>query len=483
MQGCVVCMDYCEQSMKKYFVVIGLSVCSTYAVASMNVYQPIGSSIVLGNYGNRHALSTASGNPASSYLMANLQGFRVNFLGPLGIGIEGGGVNDINDRVDELEAIFDEDFISRIDIDAIKDEAATSSDPDFVANKVNEVLADINSSLDSADVVISDISQTTYAKFSTTVQVPFLPIIYKTRRRGVFTLDASASLVGRADILADNLVLTGVDDLKNATTTNDLDDFDPNNADVESDTSVYMKRASDYHFSVGYSEMVSRSETSALIVGGRLNFHRLALDQKLTVLTEDEDSNVSYSDFFLSRDAVSSGVSLDLGLILAARNFQLGASIANVNEPEFDYKGLVSDCTGLIGADKTSCEVALRFAGKGVFSLNETYKMEAQMTVDAAIKSKDQHFSLAGSYDVNAIADPLGDEYQWATVSLSYFSDNWVLPGMRIGYRKNLVGSELNYYTAGLTFYRRLDVDVAYAPENDDGNSGAYVSVGYSFVY
>ncbi|WP_111639434.1 conjugal transfer protein TraF [Marinomonas shanghaiensis] len=470
--------------MKKYLMVIGLSVYSVYSAASMNVYQPIGSSIVLGNYGNRHALSTAAGNPAASYLMANLQGFRVSFLGPVGIAVEGGGIDDINDRVDELEAIFDEDFTSSIDVEAIKTEAQSAPDPDaFVVAKIDEVLADINSSLDSADAVISDISQTTYVKFATTVQAPFLPIIYKTRRRGVFTLDASASLVGRADILADNLTLTGVDELEAVTSAADLDGVDVSGADVESDTSVYMKRASDYHFSVGYSEMVSRSETSALIVGGRLNFHRLALDQKLTVLTEDDDSSVSYSDFFLSRDSVSSGVSLDLGLILAARNFQLGASIANVNEPEFDYKGLVSNCTGLVGADKTSCEAALRFAGEGVFSLKETYKMEAQMTVDAAIKSKDQHFSLAGSYDVNAISDPLGDEYQWATVSLSYFSDNWVLPGMRIGYRKNLVGSELNYYTAGLTFYRRLDVDVAYAPENDEGNSGAFVSVGYSFVF
>lgn len=477
--------------MRKYLTIfnlglmLGLGVSSSVAMASMYVYQPIGSSTVLGSYGNRHALSTAAGNPAASYLMANLQGFRVGFLGPIGIGIEGGGVDDINDRVDELEAIFDEDFTSSID--EIKAEAQVilanqgqTEANQYVVDSVPGVLADINDSLDSADVVISDISRTTYAKFSTTVQGPFLPIIYKTRRRGVFTLDASASLVGRADVLADNLTLTGADELEKATTVDELENV---NADVESDTSVYMKRASDLRFSLGYSEMVSRSETSALIVGGRLNFHRLALDQKLTVLSEDEDSSVSYSDFFLSRDSVSSGISLDLGLILTGRNFQLGASIANVNEPEFDYKGLVSNCSGLTGADKTSCEAALRFAGKGVFSLNETYKMEAQMTVDAAVKSKDQHFSLAGSYDVNAIADPLGDEYQWATVSLSYFTDSWVLPGMRIGYRKNLVGSELNYYTAGLTFYRRLDVDVAYAPENDDGNSGAYVSVGYSFVY
>jgi len=90
---------------------------------------------------------------------------------------------------------------------------------------------------------------------------------------------------------------------------------------------------------------------------------------------------------------------------------------------------------------------------------------------------------LAGSYDVNAIADPLGDEYQWATVSLSYFSGNWILPGMRVGLRRNMVGNALNYITVGLTFYRCLDVDLAYAAEDDKGNSGLMMSVGYSFTY
>ncbi|NLQ18308.1 conjugal transfer protein TraF [Marinomonas sp. M1K-6] len=483
--------------MKKYLAVFALGLSSS-AMASMNIYQPIGSSTVLGNYGNRHALSTASGNPASSYLMANLQGFRVNFLGPLGIAVEGGGINGLNDRVDDLEAIFDEDFTSGVDLDAIETGAQDAYQAEFdssgdtvaaeaaanqyVVDAVADVLADIDSTLVSADEVITDISNTTYLKFATTVQAPFLPIIYKTRRRGVFTLDASASLVGRASILADNLTLTGLEDLEGLDDANDIDSVDISDVNLETDTAVYLKRASDLRFSVGYSEMVSRSEYSALILGGRLNFHKLALDQKLTVLTEDEDSSVSYGDFFLSRDEISSGVSLDLGLILAARNYQLGASIANVNEPTFDYK-VLGNCAGLSGADLTSCHAAIRFANKGALSLRETYRMEAQMTVDAAIKSKDQHFSLAGSYDVNAIADPLGDEYQWAVVSLSYFSDNWILPGMRVGYRRNLVGNELNYLTAGLTFYRRLDFDVAYAAENDNGNSGAFFSVGYSFAF
>ena len=469
--------------MKKYLAIIGLGLLSTGSMAAMDVYQPIGSSTVLGNYGNRHALSTALGNPASTYLMANLQGFRVSFLGPMAIGFEGGGVSDLNDRVDELVDIFDRDFTSSININAIQIEAQSAADPDaFVVDKIAEILGDINTSLSKADGVVSNISQTTYAKFATTVQAPFLPIIYKTRRRGVFMLDASASLVGRADILSDNLTLVGVDSLKAVTSTADLSGVDVSGVDIQSETSLHLKRASDLRFGIGYSEMVSRSPNSALIVGGKLNFHRLALDQKLTVLTEDGDSSVSYGDFFLGREGVSSGIGLDLGVVLAARNYQLGASIANVNEPTFDYT-VLGNCTGLAGADLTSCNAAVRFANKGALALADTYTMEAQMTIDAAIKSKDQHFSLAGSYYVNAIADPLGDEYQWATVSLSYFSGNWILPGMRVGLRRNMVGNELNYITAGLTFYRRLDVDLAYAAENDKGNSGLMMSVGYSFTY
>ncbi|MCB5160928.1 conjugal transfer protein TraF [Marinomonas algarum] len=470
--------------MKTYLTIFGVGLLSSSVMASSYIYQPIGSSTVLGSYGNRHALSTAGANPASSYFMANLQGFRVGFIGPVGIGVEGGGVGDINDKLDELDDIFDEDFEQRINIDSIKAQAAVASDPDaFTVAKIDEVLADINGSLDQSDTIISDIGQTTYVKFSTTAQAPFMPIIYKTRRRGVFTLDAGASLVGRADIIADELTLTGVEDLEAITTASGLNSVDTSNIDIESDTSLYLKRASDFRVSLGYSEMVSRSTSSALIVGGRLNFHRFSLDQKVTVLTEDEDPSVSYGDFFLGRESVSSNVSLDLGVILTGRNYQLGASIANVNEPEFDYNSMVSNCSGLPTADQSSCEARLRLSNKGAIELNETYKMESQVTLDAALKSKDQHFSLAASYDANPILDPLGDEYQWAVVSLSYFSGNWVLPGMRVGVRKNLAGSELNYYTAGLTFYRRLDFDVAYAPENDEGNSGAYFSAGYSFVF
>ncbi|MBD5772361.1 conjugal transfer protein TraF [Marinomonas colpomeniae] len=469
--------------MRKYLIIIFFGVFSSFAMASMYPYQPIGSSIVLGGYGNRHALSTASGNPASSYLMANLEGFRTGFLGPVGIALEGGGVNGINDKIDDLTEALDASFLENFEttLQNAQSNSSSFSDADAV-DAAETLLTDFDAVLSDVDGIVTDISNTLYAKVAVTTQAPFLPIIYKTRRRGVFTFDAGASLVGRVNVLADNLTYTGLDDIENVSTVSDLTSADISSADVETETSVYIKRASDYRFSFGYSEMVSRTETNALILGGRINFHQLALGQKLTVITEDDDSSVSYGDFFSSRSSVSSGISLDIGAILVARDYQLGISMANVNEPTFDYDAL-GNCSGLSGADLSSCNAAVSFADAGVISLNEEYKMRSQITIDGAIKSKDQNFSLAGSYDLNAIKDPLGDEYQWSVVSLSVFSDYLLVPGFRVGIRKNMVGTELSYLTVGTTFFRRLDVDLAYAAENDDGNSGAFLSVGYSLVF
>ncbi|MEO9275624.1 conjugal transfer protein TraF [Marinomonas sp. 5E14-1] len=479
--------------MNKYLLFGFLGFFCTTSFASMYLYQPIGSSITLGGYGNRHALSTASGNPASSYLMANLEGFRVGFLGPLGIAVEGGGVSTLNNKIDDLSDALDFEFLDDFanDLATLEQDIQnnlgssvfTQAEADAKAVEIAEDLLDgIDVTVANVNAVIADISDTVYAKTAITLQAPFTPIVYKTRSRNVFSLDASASIVGRASILADGLTVTGLDSVVAVTDLASLSMADVSGASAETNTAAYIKRASDYRLSLGYSTMFSRSSTDTVILGGRLNFHRLALGQKLTVLAEEDDPSVSYGDFFVSRDKVSTGVSLDLGALLVRRNFQLGMTLSNVNEPTFKYEK-IGNCSGLTGVDLTNCNAAVNFASRGDIDLNETYKMEAQMTIDAAIKSKDQHLSLGGSYDVNPIKDPLGDEYQWSVVSLSFFSDYLLIPGIRAGVRQNLVGNELTYYTAGMTLSRRLDVDFAYAPENDSGSSGAFFSMGYSFVF
>ena len=65
--------------------------------------------------------------------------------------------------------------------------------------------------------------------------------------------------------------------------------------------------------------------------------------------------------------------------------------------------------------------------------------------------------------DLNPAVDPMGDDYQWASVSAGYATKNWWLPGIRTGLQSNLAGTQLTYLSAGLTLFKYLDIDVASA--------------------
>ncbi|MGO2354453.1 MAG: conjugal transfer protein TraF [Marinomonas foliarum] len=422
------------------YLVLFLVVISINVAASVPVYVPIGSNTSLGGYANRQSLETSLSNPAASYLMTPINNFRVGFLGPLDFGLEIGDVKGIEDKASDLGDKLEADYSTEAEI--------------------NAALVEVNASLASLE---SD----AYVKVYGSLQAPFAPIIYKTRNRGAFSIDASASFVSRLGLIADDIsvVDTGSD------------------FNFESNSSVIIKRATDYRFGVGYSQLVGRPVSGALIVGGKVNLHKMALGQKISVLSDgDSDDSLSMSYIF-DRDYVDSGIGIDLGAIWAAPNYQLGATVANVNEPEFKFKKL-GNCAGLSGSELNACNVAIELSKKDKLTLNETYKKKAQLTLDAAIMSVNQNWSLAGSFDVNSIAGPLGDKYQWSTVSISHFSDNILFPGIRVGYRKNHVGSQLSYITGGLTLSRRLNFDLAYGLETAGSTPRSVsFSLGYAFAF
>jgi hypothetical protein len=109
--------------------------------------------------------------------------------------------------------------------------------------------------------------------------------------------------------------------------------------------------------------------------------------------------------------------------------------------------------------------------------------------VDAAVSTKGKQVTLGMSYDTNAVKDAVGDEYQWAVASVSYYGDSHFVPGLRAGYRQNLAGTELSYATFGLTVLKRLNIDLGVAletVEDEDGDEmprSAYFSIGYDTAF
>ena len=70
--------------------------------------------------------------------------------------------------------------------------------------------------------------------------------------------------------------------------------------------------------------------------------------------------------------------------------------------------------------------------------------------------------------DTSPVHDPVANQLQWMTVSAAYATNNWIIPGVRVGYRKNLAGSQLSAATVGFTLFKTLHLDAAYGLETID---------------
>ena len=414
----------------KKLILVSSSLLSTAVLAAMPVNQPVGSSFTLSNAPNQRALATALANPAAPFLMVNQDdedNFRFGIVGPLSVGIEMGDVSDLGDQVEEIEDLIDNATV----LTAVDNK-----------NRANDIL--------------DEIGNTAYVKTSLGLQVPFMPVIYKTDNNAAFILDASVSAILKGSLLADDIdanIVTG---------------------ELETDTSFYAQTAVDLQIGLGYSQSMWENSHGMLVGGVKANLHNLSMGRALVRLDDDDvEAGDAISDS-ISDDAVSStGVGIDLGAVWVSNYYQVGVTVANINEPEFD------------GAPITTNDASDKYG----ITASDKYVMEMQTTIDAAVSTKGKQVTLGMSYDTNPVKDAVGDEYQWAAASISYYGDSHFLPGLRVGYRQNMAGTELSYATFGLTFLKRLNIDLAVGldtVENEDGDEtprSAFFSIGYDTAF
>ncbi len=417
--------------MKKMLVVAGSLACSVSYAASP-VFQPIGSSFTLGTSANPASLSTSLTNPAAPFLMVDTEAgdrFRFGIIGPGGFGYEMGQVDSLVDNIDALEEKLDE-------------EVSDPSAADELKNEANEIIALLG---DDAN-----------GKLMSTGEIPLFPIIYKHPKYGAFTLDASLALLGQGKFLDDDVEIVLVD----------------GEYKLASDSAVYVKNAMDLNIGFGYSKDLWTNQYGMLIAGAKLNVHSITLGKALLSLSssEEDDATDAFTDELSDNQTTTVGASVDIGAIWTSKYYQLGVTATNLNEPTFDYGELGENCSNLTGAEWNNCLVAREMAGQGRIALQETHTLESQVTIDAAVFVNDGQWGLTGSYDMAAVSDYVGDQYQWATVAASYYGENAWIPGFRIGYRKNLAGSELSYLTTGATLFKRLNFDLAYGLETVDAD-------------
>jgi hypothetical protein len=444
-----------EMNMKRLAIAVALAVSAGSAYATP-VYHPPGPNLTYGDVSNGQTIMSDITNPAAGAAVIKKNGnqYRFGVLSSVGVGAEFGEVDDLYNNIEAQADAFD---VSGVNL-----------------NDPSQIAASINTQVGTVNEILADVEDRGYAKAFVSAHVPVMPLVVAHKAfGGSIVLDINGSVTSKVYGLHDSIdvdaaaLQTAIENDPTLGTYTDQDvtinyNYDPvtpaNSTAtlvIDNDSSVVAKAAYTAEVALGYSRPVFNSDTGTLYAGLRGRYYQVGLTRKAIRLSnldnvEQELDNISDEDL-----ETSTAIGVDAGVLWVEEHYRVGATLTNINEPSFKYPTF--DTTPF---NNPNGIVATTIAA------DDTYTMESQLKLEAALYSANQNWVLSAAMDANPVMDPMGDEYQWATASAAYATDSWLIPGLRMGYRKNLAGSELSYATAGLTLFKVLNLDVAYGLES-----------------
>jgi hypothetical protein len=182
---------------------------------------------------------------------------------------------------------------------------------------------------------------------------------------------------------------------------------------------------------------------------------------------EDTDEAIDIArDSYDANQHVSSATTVDLGAIYDTPHYHVGLTLANLTEPAFDYGAVGTNCAALTGDAQYNCYTAAYFSNR--IALHETWTLERRATLDGGWLFAGGAGSLTASVDLNEVHDPVGDLAQSASVQIAYATRTHWLPDVRLGFHRNLAGTQLGTATVGATFFEVMSLDLACGLERTD---------------
>ena len=219
---------------------------------------------------------------------------------------------------------------------------------------------------------------------------------------------------------------------------------------VTNDSSLISKSTQTTEFSFSYSREAMSAGSGTLFFGARANIYLKQLSRfsvRFGDITDSEELFDAIRDADFRSDE---GAGIDLGLLWVADNYQLGAQVTNINEPDFRFPD--------VNTEPYNSEEAVQF-----LESDALYTLDRQLKLEASIFTTDRRWSAHLGYDWDPVTEPMGDRFQWLTLSGGFNTDSWWIPSVRIGYRKNLAGTELGYASIGATLFKYVNIDIASA--------------------
>lgn len=384
-------------------------------------YQPIGPVLGYGNVSVPQELLTLMQNPAAPAAAHGDRGYRLHSglsINP-SLSIELGDIGQVQDEYDTLSAY---DF--------------ANIDP----TQINQIASDLNT-------FFAALSDSLYLKNSLGTNIPVFPLITGTSNFGSLYLSADITTQMSARYLDSPVQITGP-------------------TSVDASGALYTKAAYRSDLALGYSRRLMETPFGELYIGGRYNMYYVGTNKTLASASFNLAGNSVTTSAPSSFDLTTTTASdIDLGVMLKAEKYQAGLSVVNIASPSFAYPEIGQNCDSLPTQEEIdACYVAIAHSDE--ISLTETHVMNPQLRAEGALLGAGGNFIVAASMDLNAINDLLGDQVQYLTLSSAYAVQGWpslVIPRVRMGVRKNMVGSGITEMNFGLSLFKIFTLDVAQA--------------------
>ena len=216
----------------------------------------------------------------------------------------------------------------------------------------------------------------------------------------------------------------------------------------QNDSLLITKAATIQEYAVGYSHPVGEFENGKLFLGVKPKYIRAGLTRVGIRLGDITDSEELFDEIKNSEFIYDDELSIDMGAMWVSDYYQVGGSLTNINEPSFGFP--------VIDTSKLTNQGFIDRAKRG-----QKYVMERQLKLEAGFHTIDRKWTINTALDLDSAADPMGDDYQWASISGGYATKSWWFPGARVGVHSNLAGTELTYLSAGVTLFKYVDFDIS----------------------
>lgn len=244
---------------------------------------------------------------------------------------------------------------------------------------------------------------------------------------------------------------------------------------IDNDSLLLVKATKISQTSLAYSRQLFAHESGDLYWGVKPNYYRVGMANVTARIGDITDSEELFNDIKNADYIYEDGFDVDLGLVWAAKNYQLGMSLTSIFEHTYEFPE--------IDRRRYNSEEIIK-----ALDYHEEFTMQRQLKLDAAVYTEDRHWSINVELDANPVVDPMRDRYQWLMVSAGYAADSWWLPSARIGFTRNLAGSKLAYLNAGVTVMKFFNIDIASTLDTvqldgDDFMRGVNIRLGVQFDY